>query len=144
MSLILFSMRSTKLNGPLMRIHVEGSLDFFAVSFWHVKTKNLSLSHTKVWGMVRDFSRAVYIFWEPYKEWRARSLGCLTSRTYLLPSYKQIIIRKKLLITAIKSLITLTPGWLEDRVLCRLDARWRWDSAINDTTDWYKWMGYLG
>jgi hypothetical protein len=48
MSLILFSMRSTKLNEPLMRIHVEGSLDFFQFHSGLLKPKNLSLSGTKV------------------------------------------------------------------------------------------------
>jgi hypothetical protein len=51
-----------KLNEPQMRIIIRGSLDFFAVSFWHVKTKKISLSGTKVWGTMRDFCGATKFF----------------------------------------------------------------------------------
>ena len=68
MSLILFSVRSMKLKEPLPRILVRGSYDFFAVSFWHVKTKNFSLSDTKVLEMVQDFGGVVNFFWQWYEK----------------------------------------------------------------------------
>jgi hypothetical protein len=50
MSLILFSARSMKLKEPLPRILVRGSYDFFAVSFWHIKTKKFKPERYKSFG----------------------------------------------------------------------------------------------
>jgi hypothetical protein len=70
MSLILFLMRSTKLNKPLTRILVRGSLDFFSDTLWNVKTKKIKperykslgngarflQSCKKILGMVREMN----------------------------------------------------------------------------------------
>jgi len=68
MSLILFLMRSMKLNKPLRRILIRGSLDFFAASFWHVKTKKFKPEQYKSLGSSARFHWCRKIFGEQYEK----------------------------------------------------------------------------